>query len=148
MSHFINLKAATSARDSNFCLLHSIILPNTCKWIYLIKYFLWSLPNTYKIIFLNQECNSPFHAENPKILCFNTQNDKKKTRVSDLSTDPTHEPLMRGNGCQGVVSFVRQHIALRVKGYESPNSITCELLIKTFTIMYSKMISVLLQDIC
>ena len=81
MSHFTDLKIVTSARDPNFCLLHSIILPthDTCKWIYPIKYFLWSPPNSYKIIFFKiKSVIHRFMPKIPKILCFNTQNDKKR----------------------------------------------------------------------
>ena len=128
MRHFADLKGATSAWDPYFCLLHSIILPthDTCKWIYPIKYFLWSPPNSYKINFFEPRAQlTVSRRKTPKTLCFNTQNDKKITCVSDFSTDPTRESLTRGNGCQRAVSLARQRIVSCVKGRESPYKAIC-----------------------
>jgi len=123
MSYFIDCKAVISVKDLNFYLLYFIILStyDTYKWIYLIKYFLCSPSNSYKINFFEPRVQLTVSRPKPsKTPCFNTQNDKKMTPVSDLSTDLIRESLTRGNGCQGAVSLAGSHIASRVKGCESP----------------------------
>ena len=77
MRHFTDLKGVILTRNLYFYLLYFIIflIYDTYKWIYPIKYFLWSPSNSYKINFF--WIKSATHRFTPKTQCFNTQNDKK-----------------------------------------------------------------------